>query len=314
MPENNLRLERMISDASIDGLGFDFDGDDSNLGSFSGAISGDMFKYIGDCLGGTPTGWASETAFDSRWAPENYETPDGKSNYLFFSDGQPSEGDEHRLGWVLSTTGPNVGAYTKYSPAYLNLGMAKGGDIDSTVFTDSDGKTYIVWKTDDNAAGSTYTRIWAQELSFANETVAQIGSPAVLMTSTGLWWVDSWVDGGSLIEGPEIVQHNGWYYLFFAAGKFCQDTYTEGVARSKTLFGTYEKMQSPLLNNGIVGVAKNAAGVYTQLVGPGHATYVKLDSGEFRIIWHASVGENCDRYAFIGELIFGADGWPYLNL
>jgi hypothetical protein len=40
MPENNLRLERMISDASIDGLGFDFDGDDSNLmGSFSGAIS-----------------------------------------------------------------------------------------------------------------------------------------------------------------------------------------------------------------------------------------------------------------------------------
>jgi hypothetical protein len=40
MPENNLRLERMISDASIDGLGFDFDGDDSNLmGAFSGAIN-----------------------------------------------------------------------------------------------------------------------------------------------------------------------------------------------------------------------------------------------------------------------------------
>lgn len=42
MPENNLRLERMISDASIDGLGFDFDGDDSHLGSFTAGATDEV--------------------------------------------------------------------------------------------------------------------------------------------------------------------------------------------------------------------------------------------------------------------------------
>lgn len=63
-----------------------------------------------------------------------------------------------------------------------------------------------------------------------------------------------------MIEGPELVKSGNYYYLFFAAGKFCQDTYTEGVARSTNIFGPYEKMQSPVLNNGIVGKAKDFSG------------------------------------------------------
>eukprot|EP01047_Picozoa_sp_COSAG01_P043381 COSAG01_NODE_3847_length_5644_cov_25.352209_8_plen_40_part_00 len=39
------------------------------------------------------------------------------------------------------------------------------------------------------------------------------------MDSSGLWWVESFVAGGSLIEGPELVHRGGYYYLFFAAGK-----------------------------------------------------------------------------------------------
>eukprot|EP01034_Spumella_vulgaris_P039166 gene39166-48376_t len=272
-----------------------------------------QFKYIGDALGGTPAPWTPTDHDGSRWAPENYETPDGKGNYIFFSDSSTSSGGVHRLGWVYSHTGPNVGAYTKYAPTFMDLGLAPGGDIDSTVFTDSDGKTYLVWKTDDNNVHDAACRVWAQELVFANEKVEIVGKPVVLMDSTGLWWVE-YDPGMSLIEGPEIVYQNGYYYLFFASGRYCSDIYTEGVARSKSLFGPYEKMQSPLLNNGIVGVAKNGKGELTQLVGPGHATYVKLDSGEWRIIFHASIGQNCDRYSFIGDLVFGKDGWPYLNL
>jgi hypothetical protein len=271
------------------------------------------FAYEGDCLGGVPAPWASISFPDSRWAPENYESPDGQFNYLFFSDTQSTDHDNHRLGYVVSKTGAKVNAYTSYAPNYLNLGMAAGGDIDSTVFQDTDGKTYLIWKTDDNAVGSMTTRIWIQQLSFANGTVSQVSSPRVLMDSSGLWWVDSWVFGGSLVEGPEMVKANGYYYLFFAAGKFCQDTYTEGVARSTSLFGPYEKMGSPVLSNGIVGKAKNSAGQLTQLVGPGHATIVPYN-GAWRIIWHASIGENCDRYAFISELVFGANGWPYIKL
>lgn len=283
------------------------------LGSAQALEVGSAFKYEGDCLGGSPNEWASISYPDSRWAPENYESPDGQYNYLFFSDTQAADSDKHRLGWVSSKSGPNPQAYTQYSPSYLNLGNAAGGDIDSTVFEDTDGQTYLIWKTDDNSVGSTVTHVWIQGLSFSNGSVALLGSPRVLMDSTGLWWVDSWVDGGSLIEGPEMVKHNGYYYLFFAAGKFCMDTYTEGVAMSTSLFGPYEKMGSPLLTNGIVGVGRNAAGQVSQLVGPGHATFVAVGGGAWRVIWHASLGENCDRYAFISELVFGADGWPYVD-
>lgn len=273
-----------------------------------------QFTYQGDCLGGSPTSWAAYNVADSRWAPENYATPDGKYNYMFFSDQQAEDG-KHRLGWARSSAGPVVNSYTTYSPTYLNLGMAAGGDIDSTVFTDSNGKTYIVWKTDDNSVGSTVTHIWAQELSFANATVTQIGSPVVLMDSTGLWWIDSWVEGGSLVEGPEVVHVNGWYYLFFAAGRYCTDTYTEGVARSKSFFGPYEKMTSPVLSTGIVGTAASpSTGQQQSLVGPGHATFTQAGDGSWRIIWHASIGDNCNRYAFISNLAFGADGWPYINM
>jgi arabinan endo-1,5-alpha-L-arabinosidase len=120
------------------------------------------------------------------------------------------------------------------------------------------------------------------------------------------------VQGGSLIEGPEIIRYGKYYYLFFAAGKFCQDTYTEGVARSTSIFGPFEKMKSPVLNNGIVGKGKRDSGSLIQLVGPGHASLVN-NNGSWKIIWHASLGENCNRYAFISNLSFGTDDWPYVN-
>jgi len=269
------------------------------------------FSYQGGCMGGSAPSWASA---NSRWAPENYVTADGKYNYMFFSDEQSSDG-KHRLGWARSSSGPTVEAYSTYSSNYLNLGMAAGGDIDSTMFTDSDGKTYLVWKTDDNSVGSSVTHIKAQELSFSNDTVTQVGSVVTLMDSTGLWWIDSWVSGGSLVEGPEVVKVGDWYYLFFAAGKYCTDSYTEGVARSKSFFGPYDKMTSPLLSTGIVGSAVSpSSGNEASMIGPGHGSFLKAGDGSWRVVYHASIGDNCDRYAFINKMVFGSDGWPYVSM
>lgn len=273
-----------------------------------------VFNYEGDAMGGTPTAWAQITAGDSRWAPENYATPDGKFNYLFFSDEQSSDG-KHRVGYVVSSTGANVGAYTSYSPSFLDLGMQPGGEIDSTVFQDVDGRTYLLWKSDDNSVGRTTTRIWMQETVFSNGSLNLLDSPKVVMDSTGLWWIDSWIEGGSLVESPELIKQGDYYYLFFAAGKFCQDTYVEGVARSRSLWGPYEKLGSPVLSNGIVGYGKqsNGSGSAQQLVGPGHASLVYVKPN-WKMIWHASIDENCNRYSFVSDLVFGDDGWPYVNM
>ena len=104
----------------------------------------------------------------------------------------------------------------------MDLGDDPAGEIDQHVFRDGNGSTYIVWKTDDNSLGKKLTRLWAQEIVIdeASGTVAQVGGRVEILDSSGLWWVESFVAGGALVEGPEIVQHGGYYYLFFAAGKY----------------------------------------------------------------------------------------------
>jgi len=126
--------------------------------------------------------------------------------------------------------------------------------------------------------------------------------------STGLWWVSSFVPGGSLVEGPEIVRRGAYYYLFFASGKFCQDSYSEGVARATNVMGPYRKLGVPLLSTNMVG-----SGADGKLVGPGHASYVKNKAGVWYATWHASEGHNCNRRAYVDALAWTVDGWPYVD-
>ena len=323
-----------------------------------------MFNEWGTDLGGKPPDWASS---DSRWAPENLEfnvslveafgagVPGAGMNVLFFSDDQKADG-RHRVGWAMSSKDGDAmaGSWKEYAAKALDLGGAKGGEIDqrarapirtgelragnchsppppnpqpspstpgstpvtpstaaphagetvrlptgrrspvasADLFRDTDGTVYLLWKTDDNSVGAVTTRIFGQQISVDASKVSLIGSKQLLMDSSGLWWADSWVAGGSLIEGPELVKHGGYYYLFFAAGKYCQPDYAEGVARSKSIWGPYEKLPVPLLSTGMVGYSQNGE----KLIGPGHASFV-LDpaTGHYYATYHASKGSDCNR-------------------
>ncbi|KAJ3437496.1 endo-arabinase [Anaeramoeba flamelloides] len=264
------------------------------------------FLKTGVALSGdTKPVWARST---SRWAPENYHTQ-GDHNVIFVSVDQG--GGLHRTGYVWSQSGVGPKMWNKYSPNYMELSKTAGGEIDSTIFKDpSDGKIYIIWKSDDNRVGSLYTRIWAQQIEFDGFSVKALSDPKVIMDSKGLWWIDSWVEGGTLVEGPEMVKLNGYYYLFFAAGKFCTGSYTEGVARSKSLWGPYEKMGVPLLSTGMVGYVNQQ-----KIIGPGHGAFVYDEkSSQWFSVWHGSFasGSSCVRYPFITKLDFSSsDAWPF---
>ncbi len=282
--------------------------------SYSDSIASPAFKSQGQCLGGSLPDWASQ---NNRWAPENAVASEVGTvvNYVFFSDSQATDNNNHRIGWAASLDGATAGAYSTYATEPLFLGGASGGDIDQHLFVDDDGATFLAWKTDDNNVGMSFTRLWLQSVKLA-EGIPQVslsGSPVQILDSTGMWWVDSWVAGGSLVEGPEIVKNNGFYYLFFAAGRFCQTSYSEGVARSKNIWGPYEKMGSPLLSTGIVGV-NTADGL--KLLGPGHASFVRdRQSQAWYAVFHASTasGSACVRWPFLGRLVFGTDDWPYID-
>eukprot|EP00966_Prymnesium_polylepis_P259053 5983395-Prymnesium_polylepis.1 len=279
------------------------------LGLATDLSANTTFAYRGFDLAGAQPEWASSWA---RWAPENLETMRPRSNVVFFSDQQAADG-RHRVGYAFSSrdSGNMSASWTSYSPAAMALGSAEGGEIDQHVFRDDDdGRTYLVWKTDDNSVGAKTTRLWMQEIVVGVSNVSLAGERRMILDSSGLWWVDSWVDGGSLIEGPEIVRHGDYYYLFFAAGRFCQSSYAEGVARAKSVWGPYEKLAVPLLSTGIVGYSGGL-----KQTGPGHASFVRHPtSGEYFAVYHASPGDNCNRLAFVEALRFsGASGWPYID-
>eukprot|EP00035_Acanthoeca_spectabilis_P028106 m.469221 g.469221 ORF g.469221 m.469221 type:complete len:512 (-) comp28285_c0_seq1:210-1745(-) len=258
---------------------------------------------IGVALGGQPPEWA---ASGNRWAPENLEV-DGH-NFIFVAD---DANGPHRIGWVRSDADVAAGSWQSYSPSSLDLGQTRQGEIDAHVFRDTDGKVYLLWKTDDNSIGLKTTRLWAQQINVSASTVELLGSPRLILDSTGMWWVTSFINGGTLIEAPEVVKLNNWYYLFFAGGRFCQDSYSEGVARSKSIWGPYEKMQSPLLTTALVGASGS-----NKIIGPGHASFVQApdNPGNLHIVYAASVGENCNRMAFVERLrINTATGWPYVD-
>ena len=269
-----------------------------------------VFSTLGNALPpGTLPPWASG---NERWAPETGATADGAASVLFFSDRQTV--GPRRVGWSWAVAGPGVGAWSTHAPVAMDLGESPAGEIDQHFFRDDDGRTYFLWKTDDNDLGDLTTRLWAQEILLGNESVEMVGEPVMVMDSDGLWWVDSWVPDGTLIEGPQVVKHEGLYYLFFASGRFCEDSYMEGVGRSSSIFGPYEKMAVPLLSTGIVGFSPSpSSGDNTKLIGPGHASFVEDAQGQLWAVYHASHGNNCNRYGFIDAVRWGADGWPRIE-
>ena len=111
-------------------------------------------------------------------------------------------------------------SWVSYSPTSLDLGETPQGEIDAHVFRDTDGKMYLFWKTDDNSVGLKATRLFAQEIAVTAKEVTLVGDKQEVLDSTGMYWVTSWVDGGSLIEAPEVVKHGAYYYLFFANGRY----------------------------------------------------------------------------------------------
>src|SRR5258708_6648608 len=75
---------------------------------------------------------------------------------------------------------------------------SQGGAIDPTVFTESDGTRYLLWKNDGKSVGQT-TWIYIQPLSADGLSLA--GSATQLIRNGQPW-------EGNVIEGPTLYKHN----------------------------------------------------------------------------------------------------------
>ncbi len=101
-------------------------------------------------------------------------------------------------------------------------------------------------------------------------------------------------------EGPNVLFHNGKYYLTYSAHHFIDPNYCVGCSISNMITGPYIKTkEGPIL--------KRVEGV---IHGPGHSAFLKDIDGKDLIVYHVHMDlkdGNKGRKACISPVIFDGD-------
>jgi len=227
------------------------------------------------------------------WSASNYWAPEitryGGQFFIYYAarkKGGP-------LCVAVASADRPIGPYKDHGP----LICQEAGSIDPFPVTDESGRRYLLWKEDGNSVGKP-TPIWAQQLS--DNGTQLIGERRELIRNTATW-------EGQLVEGPSVIRHNGWFYLFYSGNACCgrECNYALGVARSRKLFGPWEKNPAnPIL-------ARN-----DQWKCPGHGTVVEVGGGRFFLLYHAYQPTDfvyVGRQALLDQVVWNNENWPVIN-
>ena len=180
---------------------------------------------------------------DCFWAPE-VVARDGKY-YMYYS--AKNQNGSLRIGLAVSDQPDGPFENIKNEP-FFDFGYAA---IDAHVFTDDDGKSYLYYSRDCSENRDDYlnkSEIYGVALS--DDLLSVSGEAVKLLTPEQRWEKspgDTWWN-----EGPEMLKHDGRYYLTYSANFFASPSYSLGYAVSDGPLGTFVKAQeNPLLTSGL---------------------------------------------------------------
>lgn len=235
-----------------------------------------------------------EWSVGSYWAPEISQD---RGRFFIYYAARKKGGP---LCVAVATAARPQGPYADHGPFVCQ----EVGSIDPFPVTDENGRRYLLWKEDGNSV-SKPTPIWAQPLSADGTRL--VGERRELFHNDQAWEKHATLPYGNLVEGPAVVRHNGWFYIFYS-GNFCcarECNYMMGVARSRRLLGPWEKNpDNPILRGNDVWKC------------PGHGTVVEDQRGRDFLLYHAYKADDfvyVGRQALLDEIDWGANGWPTIN-
>lgn len=242
-------------------------------------INWELKGYVFD----TPPSWTK----GSFWASEIAE--DKGRFYIYYT----ARRHDNRLAVAVATAAHPAGPYTDHG----ELVAQEAGSIDAVPFTDAKGVRWMLWKEDGNSR-KLPTPIWIQRLR--DDGLALLGERREILRNDAPW-------EGAVAEGPFVVRHGEYYYLFYSGAACCgrNCNYALGVARAKDMLGPWEKhLGNPIL----------AANDTWRC--PGHGTIVSDRDGRHWLLYHAYAQNGfvaTGRQMLLDEVVFGADGWPTIN-
>jgi len=236
---------------------------------------------VGNALPNLP-GWATP---NDTWAPA--VSMIGSSFLLYYAVDVAGTGSE-----CISVAVANrpEGPFTDRSKAPLECQKSLGGSIDPASFIDTNGTSYLIWKS----GGPGSSKLWSQPLAPSGTSFVAGTNPTLLLAPDQSW------EGGT-VEAPDMVTSGGRYFLFFSGNDWNSSNYAVGLATCTGPLGPCsDASPSPILSSG-PGVA-----------GPGGESVFTDTSGHFWMAFHAwipgVVGFPNSRDLYLRRLTFSPTG------
>lgn len=214
------------------------------------------WEWVGNALQVSPS-WAS----GHHWAPS--VLPRDSRFVLYYTT------RHRRTGLQCISRAVSVlpqGPYVDRSDGPLVCQTARGGSIDPSPFVDTDGRAYLLWKSEGTLQGEP-TRLWSQRLR--NDGLSLVGPRHELLHRALPWEFP-------IIEGPSMVVVDDRYHLLYSGSRWESADYAVGHAVCDSpLGGCRRTSPAPILRS-----RRGAAG-------PGGQEVVRLPDGGHVLVHHA---------------------------
>ncbi len=236
----------------------------------------------------------------SLWQPEIVVGEDGKF-YLYYCG--TNDAGSLRIGVAVADrlTGPYVDCFN--APLF-DLGYA---NIDPHLFIDEDGRMYLYYSRDcsENVVdGHHVSQIYVVEME--DYTHLKEGAEHIqLLTPEQNWELLNNAEY-QWNEGPDMLKHNGIYYLFYSGGFYGNSSYSLGYATSESPLGPFVKYEG----NPIMRSTENASGTGN------NSFFHTLDGKELFNAYHTHTIPSIaggNRKLNIDRCGWRADGTFYMN-
>jgi len=234
---------------------------------------------------------------DSIDGVEHYWAPDLISHdgtwYLYFSAstfGSNTSAIGLATGASLDPADPDYG-WTHQGPVWRSqAGETNYNAIDPAVVEDEEGNPWLFF-------GSFWSGIQVLPLEWPSGMPVEGAEPQLVATRTGV--------SENQIEASQVIEHDGWYYLFVSWGRCCagvDSTYSIHVGRSRSVTGPYLDAEGVDLAD---GGGTQLLGTQGSMIGPGGQS---LDEGY--LAYHFYDGDNGGAFRLAIQELAWEDGWP----